>query len=291
MPIPLWYLYNIQYIDTGEGMRIIVTTDRTCHLWMRWTHTQPHITRKERDDRGLRTLLDYHYCFDNYHDNEQEEGGDTLTHTFTKEPWAICETRWFYFWGTINELECPSTSCIFKYHRQAPIHWACDIDLITLDETDTALYKHWRIAQQIISPKDCKFNFFRYRIGPWNQLQPYSGWLRIQLHLDHNNLPWGDPIFIGNTWVGDWLDGQYYQPGHAFDDLHLGKGQKIWAVLLINPPPAGWSPSTAWRGSWQGSPDAGLAARAIDFDPYGKPIWQYLADFPPKYHHFRLDWK
>jgi hypothetical protein len=43
-----------------------------------------------------------------------------LTHTFYQEPWPVCETRYFYFWGTrIAEL-MPSTSPIFSYHRYAP---------------------------------------------------------------------------------------------------------------------------------------------------------------------------
>ncbi|GAH75535.1 unnamed protein product, partial [marine sediment metagenome] len=46
--------------------------------------------------------------------------GDTLTHTFYKEPWPICETRWFTFKGDVDTLWTASAGPIFKKHRVAP---------------------------------------------------------------------------------------------------------------------------------------------------------------------------
>ena len=65
-------------------------------------------------------MTDKYFCFDAYEDNEQEEAGDTLQHTFIKEPWPVCQTRFFYFHGTINGIASPSTSPILKKHRVAP---------------------------------------------------------------------------------------------------------------------------------------------------------------------------
>lgn len=59
---------------------------------------------------------DRYFCFVVYTDNEQEEAGDTLVHTFIKRPWPVCETRWFYFWGSIAGLTCQSTTSIFELH-------------------------------------------------------------------------------------------------------------------------------------------------------------------------------
>jgi len=70
--------------------------------------------------RGVFLHGDKRFCFVAYHDNEQEEAGDTYEHTFTKEPWAHCETRWFYFHGEIDATPSPSTSPIFSKHRIAP---------------------------------------------------------------------------------------------------------------------------------------------------------------------------
>jgi hypothetical protein len=59
-------------------------------------------------------------CFVVYKDIEQEEAGDTYTHTFIQDPWPYCETRWFYFWGTVSGELSPSVSAIFEKHRTEP---------------------------------------------------------------------------------------------------------------------------------------------------------------------------
>lgn len=112
-----WALQDIEQILTNTGYRIIVTTDISCHLFMRWTVIEPakHIEPLYR--RGIALPLKPRFCFDVYEDNEQEEAGDTIYHTFIKEPWAHCETRYFYFWGTIQGEHSPSESPIFSKHR------------------------------------------------------------------------------------------------------------------------------------------------------------------------------
>ncbi|MBA7589986.1 hypothetical protein ES708_32085 [subsurface metagenome] len=59
------------------------------------------------------------WCFVNWKENEQEEPGDTLVHTFIKPDWPVCQTRWFYFLGTKQAEESPSASPIFHLHREA----------------------------------------------------------------------------------------------------------------------------------------------------------------------------
>jgi len=112
-----WALLNIVQSITTTGFQIAVYTNNPCHLWLRYTAVQwrKHITVKiERGapiDKGAR------YCFVSYKDNEQLEEGDTLEHTFIKEPWTACETRWFYFFGTVGSINSPSESPIFSKHR------------------------------------------------------------------------------------------------------------------------------------------------------------------------------
>ncbi|GAH77228.1 unnamed protein product, partial [marine sediment metagenome] len=60
------------------------------------------------------------FCFVVYEDNEQVEAGDTLTHTWLKAAWPVCETRWFYFIGNIAGVGSVSESPIFKFHFPAP---------------------------------------------------------------------------------------------------------------------------------------------------------------------------
>jgi len=136
MELNRWYINNLIIENTFSGVKLVAYTDVPCHLTMRWTLIPPNITRRVRSTRGLNTLGDYEYCFDVWHDNEQLEPGDTLIHTFIKEPWAICETRWFYFWGTVNTYYSPSTSPIFKYHRAEGIG-----DIIWENEPDDDLWQ------------------------------------------------------------------------------------------------------------------------------------------------------
>jgi hypothetical protein len=59
---------------------------------------------------------DVYYCFTAFFDVEQQEAGDTLTHTFTVSPWYACETRYFYFHGEVSGVPSPSTTPIIARH-------------------------------------------------------------------------------------------------------------------------------------------------------------------------------
>lgn len=118
---------RLTFANTEFGVQLQCFTNNACHLTMRWTYLVPqkHINTTQRRGAQIGTYIDQ--CFTVFHDNEQEEPGDTWTHTFTKEPWDTCETRWFYFWGTVGGVVSPSASAIFEYHRtgQAPPTLKC----------------------------------------------------------------------------------------------------------------------------------------------------------------------
>lgn len=120
MPGDKWFIKSIEQNLTADGYIIVIQTDVPSHLWMRWTVVLPHEHLIQRTKRGLAFLVDKYFCFDVYEDNEQEEAGDTLVHTFIKEPWPVCETRYFYFHGEISGVPSKSTTTIFKKHRTAP---------------------------------------------------------------------------------------------------------------------------------------------------------------------------
>lgn len=108
---------DISFHPSTKGVRIIVTTDVPCHLYCRLTSEKPHIHKIPVFRRGHFIQDDIRICFTVYEDNEQYESGDTLTHTFWKENWPVCTTKWSYYWGTINGQVCVSTSPIFDYHN------------------------------------------------------------------------------------------------------------------------------------------------------------------------------
>lgn len=116
MELKNWALLDINYTTLIDGYTIIALTDSPCHLFMRWTLIEPQQHKKTVYRRGLALHEDKYFCFDVYTDNEQEEAGDTLTHTFVKKNWPVCQTRYFYFQGTKEGAASPSTSAIFKKH-------------------------------------------------------------------------------------------------------------------------------------------------------------------------------
>lgn len=119
------------------GYRLVVTTDVPCHLWMKWTLEPPDKHPQSKWKRGLQVMDGLRYCFVATTDNEQEEAGDTLTHTFTKLNWPWCQTRWFYFYGSVGGLASPSTSPLFKLHRARP---SLPIDIRIAASSDDAHY-------------------------------------------------------------------------------------------------------------------------------------------------------
>lgn len=111
---------DVQQIKLPDGYRIVAITDVPCHLWMRWSLVKPERHSQPRLRRGIALHTDVYLCFVAYHDNEQEEVGDTLEHTFVKHDWAHCETRYFHFWGSVAGNTCRSTTALFKKHFTAP---------------------------------------------------------------------------------------------------------------------------------------------------------------------------
>lgn len=114
--IPRWAPLDIAQEWAGNTAIIVLTTNIPCHLWMYWTTKQPWVHRKQRIVRGLAVPWDAYWCFAVWHENEQEEAGDTYIHTFIKPGWQYCQTRWFCFRGTVEGEVSPSDSPIFSKH-------------------------------------------------------------------------------------------------------------------------------------------------------------------------------
>ena len=107
---------NVTFTPTVTGYLVTCYTNNPAHLFLRWTATTPqkHINTRVVRGAPVGTYIDQ--CFVVYTDVEQNEPGDTWTHTFTLDNWLYCQTRWFYFWGTVSGEVSPSASCIFKHH-------------------------------------------------------------------------------------------------------------------------------------------------------------------------------
>jgi len=111
-----WHLLTIDHEMTPYGFIVTTTSNKACHMYLRYSDVFPRIHRKSVLRRGVAFGWDARFCFTVYHHIEQNEPGDTLTHTFTWPGWANCETRYFYFWAFVDGHDAVSDSPIFWLH-------------------------------------------------------------------------------------------------------------------------------------------------------------------------------
>ena len=120
MPLLHWSLRTIQQTQIAGGFTVVTTTDVACHQWLRHTFVVPKRHPKGVLVRGITMMTDVRFCFVAFEDLEQDEAGDTYTHTFTWTGWVNCMTQYFYFWATSAGEKMKSTSPIFSKHYLAP---------------------------------------------------------------------------------------------------------------------------------------------------------------------------
>lgn len=116
MPSGRWFIISFADSPRPYTYACVHTTDDICHLWLRYSFNKPQRHYHARTLRGLVLMADTYYCFTGYIDIEQEEAGDTLTHTFIVTPMPACRPFWFYFHGQVAGVNSPSTSPIFGRH-------------------------------------------------------------------------------------------------------------------------------------------------------------------------------
>ena len=157
---------DVKFSRSPEGVKIVVTTDVPCVLYCRLTIHEPWIHKKPSLRRGVQFAEDVRFCFTVFEDNLQDEVGACLIHTFWKEDWPICTTKWCYFWGTIDGVACVSTSPFFKYHNvmeEMPM-----LKELSYYDSDLSAYDlvyglyHWSTG--FTSPIDCKLYFIIMRM-------------------------------------------------------------------------------------------------------------------------------
>lgn len=109
-----WSLRLLQAQQVPDGYHFVATTDVPCHLFLRWTYWVPRTHKDPIVRRGVTFFEQVRFCLVSYHDNEQEEAGDTLAHTFEKQDWPLDKNRYFMFWATIGGEPSPSESPLFE---------------------------------------------------------------------------------------------------------------------------------------------------------------------------------
>lgn len=111
-----WLILEYAHSWLNFTLYVACTTDVPCHMFLRWTDKEEHIHLHSKDVRGETFLGDPKYCFVEWNEVEQNEPGDTLSHTFHFSGWFVCARRWWMFRATIAAAESPSTTGIFSAH-------------------------------------------------------------------------------------------------------------------------------------------------------------------------------
>lgn len=111
---------KISYTPTIDTETIVVETNNPCHLLLSWTLNPPLRHETSRIERGLAIPWNTYFCLNALTSVEQDEAGDTLTHTFLIIDWPHCETRYLVLSGTVGANPSPSVSAIYKHHHYFP---------------------------------------------------------------------------------------------------------------------------------------------------------------------------
>lgn len=94
---------------------------------MRHTRVAPVKTLVPKEKRGALWYYDNKMCFVAYQEQEQEEAGDTLVHTFPEDLFPYCVPVWYYFHGTIGGVTVASNTAIFTSHMTWPAPPVCNM--------------------------------------------------------------------------------------------------------------------------------------------------------------------
>lgn len=289
MPVFRFHLLTINHEMVEGGFTVTVTTNTPCHLYLRYSNVFPRIHRKSTVRRGLVMGWDARYCFTVYQHLEQNEEGDTSSHTFTWPGWVNCNTRYFYFWGTKGATEMVSDSPIFWLHYL----WTA------LPEPD--LLQHYfnsRTSAQTLQGNRIVAQTFTPLVG--QQITKCSVFLAYYIHADtpttatmlaeiRNTIDgWPTGSLIGQATFDVheqpapltyyWIDFAIAAPGLLADTLYaltlrrLPQGDYwpliFWGAARNNPYDRGACFASAnWGVAWSGCPQE----QDLFFKTYGYP--------------------
>jgi len=126
-PLINFAIPDIEYFHQPHSIRIKTSTNVPCHLTCYYTDKEPWKHHTSRTIRGLKVPWRTYFCFVAWNMVEQSEYGATLYHTFELPFWEYCQTKWFTFRGTVDDVESPSVGPIFKHHHSGVLPFTFSI--------------------------------------------------------------------------------------------------------------------------------------------------------------------
>ena len=271
-----WASLGLEYENIEDGYMLIFTTDNPCHLHMRWTLVEPQMHIIPRYRRGVFLFDDKRFCFVAYHENEQQEPVDTLVHTFIKTNWPVCQTRWFYFIGTKNGEQSPSTSPIFWKHRyEAPLPEPTS-DCQSLHDYEGGFCQYWNASSQTFTPDHAyTLKMIKLMLHQFETVRrgPYVLKLTIV-----DGSPFEEEVLWSDVRQSELLP----LPGEAewvwFGPVNIDVLQGVTYRIVVHTLP-GW---LFWNGEEWVSWEEGAAIRwwaKVNINPYPRGSYYYGANF------------
>lgn len=233
---------EVSYLYKPTSIVITCTTNNPCHLTCYYTDKPPVRHATSRVVRGLSLPWGAYWCFVAYKEVEQQEAGDTLTHTFEVPDWSYCQTKWFCFRGTVSGEISPSVSALLKHHHPG-VPPALYEHYITGDNTGHAIGAALWQAQTftpLVSHTITLVKLKLYRVG-------FPGTITIGIRETFDDLPTGPDLCIGTT------------DANTLTTDHYGEWREI--ELLERPPLLA---ATKYA----------IVARALDAFPLNYVVWR-----------------
>ncbi len=232
MPAWRFHLLTIDHEMVEGGFIVTTTTNAACHLYLRYSNVFPRIHRKSIARRGLVMGWDARYCFTVYQHIEQNEEGDTLTHTFTWPGWVNCNTRYFYFWGTMFGLEMVSDSPIFWLHYL----WEVPPEPLLKEYHDSPLLAIRDIAggsevAQSFTPQE-NYAVLKLDLPLWKTEPAYNGTIHIQIRTNDVNHPSETILWETTISASDLPPAAYTWFTFAVSGVSAEAGVPLWIVLI-----------------------------------------------------------
>jgi len=217
-------LLDITYDHKTTFITIQVNTNNPCHLTSYYTAIKPVRHKTTRIVRGLPAPWGAYWCFVAWKSVEQQEAGDTWSHTFDIPAWSYCQTNWFTFRGTISGVLSPSNTPIIQHHHPG-VH-----TIATYYVSQKAYYRCFRSA----NPGDPDLVY----LDAHDQLQADNYHTGVMLY--------GQRIRV----VGTYAAAMIRRLAITFNTIIPPPIQLISATLRLDmrkiTPPIGYSPNWDW---------------------------------------------
>jgi len=175
-PPALHFLIIDFTITCGTNQLIFVaTTDVACHLTLHLSHEEPIIRRIPYQKRGADFELSSVTCFVEVDTIDQDEAGDSNTHTFTVPLVAYGLMHYWYLTGTQGGTPMISISQIFTAHCEKPLIETCCHSTPSSGHLQQNVYPCWKVS---------------YAFTPKYDFEPTEFTLHLALFLANPPPPW-----------------------------------------------------------------------------------------------------